>query len=785
MRTAPVISVLALAFAPLAAHAQTPPTPPTTTPPSTASQQISSITTPTGTALLDFGVRGTSGGDNAARYERYRDLGDGAFLERALWSGERNGWLTNLSGVHVGRRDQKFSGSFIRPGRLDALVEWDQIPMLMSRTTMSLFEQFTPDLNDPVGTVTIPTDVRLQVQPSDAASPNVNVIPALFDENARQFDTESSRKTFSTGLRYIATPEFTVKADFRSSGRNGTLPYGGSFGHSQMVEYPAPIESRQNDFETHAEYSNDSVLLRGGYTGSWFNNENTTATFDNPFRAFDSSSASARGRASLPPGNSFVAVNGMASVKLPARSRATAYISVGSLKDAGDPLMPQTINADTTPRAVDRTEVGGEARTLSYNLQFLSRPSRWLDMNVRFRSYDYDNRTPEFLMVQRVPYDNSPGNATYTSIGGVSSGNVHSEPYGVVRHNFDAEVRYLAGGGMTAGIGYTHAQEDRTHRVIEDFSDNILRLTFDTVGNRWYSLRTRYEHAKRSADVVEANEIALFTIGDHPGMRHFDIAQRDRDRFTILGTVIPRDNMLINASFTLGRDDYFESLFGLRDNNHEIYSFGMDLTPSPMYSVSGSYSFEKYDALSRSRQAVPPGSQSPAQPTINYDKYLAESAQPQSVFEVADQRRNWSTDSADRAHSVLLTANVNQIRGKVDLSVSYDFSAARALYTYITGSVPDRTLPEEIPDVPSTLPPPEQLPEVTSDLHRITVDGVYSLTPRIGIGVSWWLEDYKVDDFALDAESTPDLARTNAVLLGYLYRPYTANTFWARLIYRW
>jgi MtrB/PioB family decaheme-associated outer membrane protein len=781
MRTAPVLSALALAFASVAAHAQTPPTPTAPQPPAAAPQAAG---TTTNAGVLDFGVRGTSGGDNAARYERYRDLGDGPFLERALWSGERSGWLINLTGLHVGRRDQKFAGSFIRPGRWDVWADWDQIPMLMSRTTMSLFEQFTPDLNDPAGAVTIPTDVRLQVQPTDAASPNVNVIPSLFDDNALQFDTESIRKMMTAGFRYFATPELTIRTDFRTSGRDGTLPYGGSFGHSQLVEYPAPIDHRQNDFESNAEYSNERVLLRAGYIGSWFSNNFTTATFDNPFRAFDSSSASARGRASMAPSNSYYAVNGMASVRLPARSRASAYLSVGSLKDAGDPLMPQTINGDTTPLAVDRTEVGGEARTLSYNLQFVSRPKPWLDMNVRFRSYDYDNRTPEFLMVQRVSYDNSPGNATYTSIGGIGSGNVHSEPYGVVRHNFDADVRYLAGGGMTAGIGYTNLQEDRNHRVLEGFSDNIFRLTFDTIGNRWYSVRTKYEFTKRSADVLEENEIGLYTIGEHPGMRHFDIAQRDRNRFTILGTVIPRDNLLVNASFTLGRDYYFESQFGLQDNNHEIYSFGADFTPSPMYSIGASYSFEKYDALSRSRQANPPGSQSPAQPNITFDQYQQQNALPESVWEVADRRRDWATDSADRAHSILLTGNVNQIRGKVDLTFSYDFSAARALYTYTTGEVPDRTLPEDIPDVPTTLPPPEQLPEVTTDLHRFTIDGVYALTSRIGIGVSWWFEDYKVDDFALDAESTPDLARTNAVLLGYLYRPYTANTIWARMIYR-
>ena len=38
---------------------------------------------------------------------------------------------------------------------------------------------------------------------------------------------------------------------------------------------------------------------------------------------------------------------------------------------------------------------------------------------------------------------------------------------------------------------------------------------------------------------------------------------------------------------------------------------------------------------------------------------------------------------------------------------------------------------------------------------------------------------------ALDIDANPELARGQALLLGYLYRPYTANTGWVRLLYRW
>jgi hypothetical protein len=77
------------------------------------------------------------------------------------------------------------------------------------------------------------------------------------------------------------------------------------------------------------------------------------------------------------------------------------------------------------------------------------------------------------------------------------------------------------------------------------------------------------------------------------------------------------------------------------------------------------------------------------------------------------------------------------------------------------------------------------LPPVFSSLTRGNVDLVYSFNSHVGIGVTYWYEAYRVEDFTLDADSNVDLVRGQVVLIGYLYRPYTANTYWGRLIYRW
>ena len=76
------------------------------------------------------------------------------------------------------------------------------------------------------------------------------------------------------------------------------------------------------------------------------------------------------------------------------------------------------------------------------------------------------------------------------------------------------------------------------------------------------------------------------------------------------------------------------------------------------------------------------------------------------------------------------------------------------------------------------------------------IELTYKLARNLSVGVAYWFDDYDVQDFALGPttltgiafppvqEGVP-LAATNALLLGYLYRPYTAHAGFFRLTYGW
>lgn len=710
--------------------------------PSVAGAQESVTTTSSQSGWLDLGVRTSSLKGDAARYERYRDLGDGLFLETLRWKAQKSGWYLDAGGDHVGRRDQRYMFNAVRPGAFKLWGQWDQIPMLLSRTTRSPYTSNVP------GEFRIADSVQAQLQAlSTTARPAA--VQALVNGSS-MFDLKSKRHSASGGFEFLPTTDSAIKVSVKHTTRDGAQPFGGSFGHSQVVEFANPIDHRLTDFDASAEVERGRALFRAGYTGSWFTNDVTSAVFDNPLRATDISGTPASGRLSMPVSSTLLGVNGMVSVRLPRKSRLTAYASMSTLKDDNGTILAPTINSAVLAAAgpLERTSLEGEAKIRGLNLNFTSRPSSYVSLTARMKYYDYDNRTPEFSLSKRVGYDSSVSTLATP---------LHAEGYGVTRLNFDGDLRITPKGPASVTLGYGRYSDERTHRIFEETVDNVFRVKVDTLSTGVISVRALYEHAQKRGEGFDVN--ALLHANEQPGMRHFDLADRDRDRVTVIASFMPASNWALNVSGAVGRDDYKASEFGLRDNNHDVFSIGFDGTPTEKIGLGLSYSYEDYRALSRSRQANP-------------------------GVQFTDPSRNWASDAADRVHSVIANAEFKNIGNKVDLGLSWDYNRTRATYEYITGAVADLTLPEEV-IVPTTLPTPVALPPVKSDLWRGTADATYNINSRFAIGLTYWYDKYDVEDFTLDSQAQQSLTAGTNMLLYYTYAPYTAHTGWARLMFRW
>jgi MtrB/PioB family decaheme-associated outer membrane protein len=671
---------------------------------------------------VDFGARVFDVTGDPARDQRYRDLRSGPSIDRVRYTNDQQIWVLDAGADHVGYRDQRYFANYRRAGRVKASFEWNEIPLFNSTTTSS------PLVEVSTGVFRLDDTVQSNIQ--SGAAPFSSVVPL-----AKTFDLRSRREIAAFHLDITPAPSLDLKLNVTSTARKGAQPWGVGFGFSNVVEVPAPLKHRTTDIGTAVEWGNSQGMLRVGYDGSWFRNPVESLIVDNPLRVTDIATDTSQGRMALWPSSSANSVNTAGSIKFPGRSRATAYLSVGNWKENAA-LIPYTINTAIAPIPLDRPTAEADARITAMNYTVTSSPAPKVWLNARFKRYDFDNRTPEFHITNYVRTDQ----VVSASRLGVT------EPLGYVRDNFDADASYSPLPFTALRLGYSREEIDRTHRYVEKTTDNIVRGTVDFSGNAYVTLRGVYEHSKRTGTGLD--EEVLDEIGEQATLRQFDISDRDRDRVSAIVQLTPIPELGITASIAGGNDRRPEAEFGLTHNVNRVYAFSVDAVPRDGTSFGASYGFEDYKSVQNSRQA---------NPGVQFE----------------DPTRNWSTNGFERVHTANVSADLLKIAPKTEVRLSYDFSRSKARYDYV--------LP-----VNTTLAAVSQLPPLFHELHHGVVDARYLVRRDMSIGLVYWYDRYRVDDFALDSDvlNRIDVA-TGLLLLANSYRPYRSNMFTVRLTYLW
>ncbi len=167
-----------------------------------------------------------------------------------------------------------------------------------------------------------------------------------------------------------------------------------------------------------------------------------------------------------------------------------------------------------------------------------------------------------------------------------------SEYHSVKRSSFDIDGAFTIAPNTSLKAGYSQQGTDYTHRIWETTDEDVFRVSLDTTGNERLMLRAQYENRQRTGDGFEAH--ALADVGELPSMRHFDIADRDRNRFTFIGSVGVTSTIELNASAGVGRDEYPDSQHGLLSFDSDQYSVGASIAPDDRYNLTANYGWENY-----------------------------------------------------------------------------------------------------------------------------------------------------------------------------------------------
>jgi MtrB/PioB family decaheme-associated outer membrane protein len=671
-----------------------------------------------------IGGRVTSVDGDPARYQRYQDQRDGLLFSNFRYSFAKPDGTQDFRARadNVGYRDQEFMGSFDQIGTLSLTGSWQQIPQFYSVDTMTPY-------TGTGGTLVLDDATQRAIQNGQA---NLNAYVPL----APAFELRERRDIGRVDLTATPKRNLDVTANFTTQKHSGELPFGASFGFSNDVEVPLPYDSRANDFTIGTEWTNLRNMLRVAYSGSWFDNLAPTLVWDSPLRLDDNADGGpGRGRMSLWPSNSAQTISVGGYTKLAHKTQVTGSFSYG-LWSNDEALQPFTINTTLPQFALPRANTDGEAHVFSTNVSLTSRPTTDWRFSARVRNYTYGNLMPVTSITNMISYDDGPST---TPTGG-------PDLYAHSRTNVDGDATWIKMMPFAVTVGYSHNGNGYDARIVESSGEHVFRVSADAIGSSWLTFRTQYDYGSRSGSGLD--ETRLTEIGEHPEMRHYDVADRTRNRFTGQADIVPSDAWLFSVSGGILKDDFSNTFYGLQDSTGRTFSVAADFHRPNGLGAGGSYNYERYAGLQRSHE----GDSSTAQFT--------------------DPLRDWTADSTETVNYFSIYLNPPRIGRFTEIRIAYDFSYAEGHYL--------QTIPAGSP-----IPPPNQLPNVFNKLQQLHADVRHRLSSRLAASFSYLYEPLSIYDFAFDPSVVNGIVQPSSLVMGYVYRPYTAHSAVFGLLYDW
>lgn len=671
---------------------------------------------------------------DSAKFEEYRDLEDGVTgslrVSGESADGER---FLGLAADSIGYEDARYTFGYGSVGRYSVLVDYNLIVHNFGNNARMLFNRTGP------GRYEIANATQQALQ--DAVTANRSRLNFDFLNNLVQ-PYLATATVLDVGLqrdRLLVRAELGRMAAFNwglelfQEKRDGTRPFGATFGFNNITELPEPIDYTTQDAEISGEWNGERAGLRFGYRMSTFDNDISTVTWDNPFRITNSTDAgayqapstssvagSALGFADLAPSNE----SGQFFLSGRARFGESWFVNGSAAMitmEQDDPLLPYTLNNSivginfdhstfdpTNPANLPARNADNKVDVMTLNAQAGTDLGESFDLTFRYRFYDYDNESKRISLPGYVRY-----HGVWEEIARITV------PYGYTRQDASAELGWDIGRTSRLALSYGLQSWDREFREVESSDEDILRLTFDNRPTDRLTLRARYEYGDRSIDGydVEAAEATFL----HPEgvtlpeeLRRFDEAERNYDEYNLQAQWLATDAWNFTFGVTGRDEEYDESELGLISDDIFQYNVEAAFVPSDVLTV---YVFGQW----ADRQTFMVSRQSGATPSTR-------------------ELDNWSVEFDEGTATLGLGLTTTFLeRWTADLSVRRSDSNGDADFTAFPGGLPLGTRPaaQDFDNYEDT--------ELTAALAKLG----YKINDRFSLGLGYLWEDYTIDSFIL------------------------------------
>lgn len=496
---------------------------------------------------FDFGLGYVS--EDSLRFGDYRGLEEeGTYNELGGDLHFRNltGWYFDLYSVNAGSSTRQLDMRGGKQDRFELRFGTQKIPKYRGYGTQ------TPFLDVGSDTLSLPADW--------VYAPSTNQMTALQSSLAAA-ELKTERETMDAGGTLHLGRHLSFRIDYQRQEKKGTRHMGGGLFNSTIL--PAPVDFTTDIVDTALSFASKRVQLQVGFLSSKFENGNTSLTWRNPFGSRPNNYYI---RTALEPGNEFTQFNVSGALVITPRIRLSAQASSGELTQ-DDPFIPYSTSPSFDDLVLPRESLDGKLETSTTNVagKLFARLNNRLSFTARGKWDERENKTPvdlyEPVAVDLLQWDDR-----------------YNRPYSYEREQYSADLRLRVASSVRVSGGALQKNIERTLQAAERSEETTFWGEIKANPTLSSQVRFKVDSAQREVDdYLQPDDGGPV---DHPLMRKFNQADRDRDRVTIDLDLMPTDAFGINLSYFSAQADYTESVLGLQESEEDSitvnlnYAFG-------------------------------------------------------------------------------------------------------------------------------------------------------------------------------------------------------------------
>jgi MtrB/PioB family decaheme-associated outer membrane protein len=711
---------------------------------------------------------------------------DGAFLignaNVRKRFGESTGYV-NAYGYNLGLPSRQLFGEVGQQGRYWVNAGLDQLTRYQYDDTQFIHSGLGGSL------LTLPPGAGGFAQPTTGAA---QINPFL-----QTFTIKQERDVWKFGGGFFLGPEWKFSLDYRQDNFDGNKLIGSVMGNTggnpRAAILPYELNAKTQQVEAVASWTGKQGQLNLSYWYSKYSNDATSLTWQNPYTLAAGWGAgtgfpTGYGRLGLMPDNDFhqIMASGGWNFNKAWRMTGTLAYSVMTQDDSylpytimgpafpGGPAQPPGSNVLTVPTALPRNSLDGKIENTLFDWSLIGKPFAKTTLKLNYRYNKHDNKTPQDWYsyvggdtIAQTPIP--PGTNPET----IASPRIRRNlPPGTIENRFKVDADYevfnrtlLRGFYSWGQTEYEEASEELRTRA----TNNTLGAELRRIMSETFTGSLRYAYVQRRGSGYDNNapytatytnaQTAAVPVENITTLRHFFVADYDRNLITVTGTWSPAERLSLGLRADLYGVDYKgpdcggaadqvlapaatfpAECLGRTKADGQSYTVDASWMPQDNWTTFAFFTYQQYstDQLSRSQNGT--------------------AAQQTSTA------RDWSAkmDFSDYTFGVGL--NFKPPSTKYDFGAQYVMSQGTGEYSLGAAS-----------NAPAGVGPVTPVPDTKTRLDSLQLYGKYQYSKNVLFRLNYAYERYRGDDWAYDGATAT--SSQNVLLTGQQTPRYSANVF--------